>query len=106
MPDSARPFDQRKRITGELIELLRVVLASRTLQSLDRSAAQRCWLVFFPFGVEFGHDSQPPKSPRFCKQLQRQVIAATCGPDVRSLRRYAAPRPLARLKQQTKIVIG
>jgi hypothetical protein len=56
MADSASPLDQRKAMTGEPIALLWVALTSRTLQCLDSSAAQRFALVFFPFGVEFGHD--------------------------------------------------
>jgi hypothetical protein len=59
MADSAGPFDQRKAMTGEPIALLWVALTSRTLQCLDSSAAQCFGLVFFPSGLELGHNSRP-----------------------------------------------
>ena len=90
MGDSASPFDQRKAMTGQPIALLWVALTSRTLQCLDSGAAQSFRLVFFPFGVEFGHDRRPRDAGDIGKRMQRRVIGAACGPDVRTLRKCAA----------------
>ena len=94
MADSASPFDQRKAMTGEPIALLWVALTSRTLQCLDSSAAQGFRLVFFPFGPEFGHNRRPRDTGDIGKRMQRRVIGAACGPDVRSLRKSTAPGSL------------
>ena len=87
MADGASSLDKRKAMAGEPIGLLGVALTSRTLQCLDSSAAQCCGLVFFPFRVEFGHNRRPRDAGDIGKQMQRRVIGADCGRDVRSLRK-------------------
>src|SRR5262249_51192062 len=87
-PDGARPFDQRKPKTSEPLELLGVVLTRRNLQCLDGSATQHGRLVFFPFGIEFRHDSRLRNHSVVFKQPLAPVIGGSCGSDIKTLRKF------------------
>ena len=74
-------------MTRQPIELVRIVLTDRTLQCLDRSVAEGGGVFRFMYRLRVRHGTTGVDTRSSDTGLERRLIGAHCGPNVRSLRR-------------------